>query len=359
MKAIVLVGGEGTRLRPLTYDTPKQLLPVAGKPMIERVLEHLAMHGVHEAVLSLGYLPDAFSKAYPDGIAAGVRLTYAVEPEPYDTAGAARFAAEAAGVDETFVVLNGDVLTDMDVTRLVRLHREQHAEATIALHPVDDPSRFGVVTTDADGRVRAFVEKPPRELAPTNRINAGIYIMEPAILERIPERTRVSIERETFPAMVAEGRLFAFSDHSYWLDTGTPAAYLQANHDLLTGVRGVPPLPKATEVADSVWVDGEAVIEGHVEGPSLLGDQARVARGAVIGQSVLGRCCIVEEGARVTRSVLMDGVAVGSRALVADSILGSGSRVGERGEVRGLSVLGQGAAVPPGTVLDADRVPAP
>ena len=244
MKAVVLVGGEGTRLRPLTLSTPKQMLPIVGVPMIERVLGHLASHGIDEAVLSLGYLPDAFMEAYPDGRVAGMGLTYAVEPEPLDTAGAVRFAATFAGIDETFVVVNGDVLTDLDLTRLVAFHRERGAEGTIALHPVADPSAFGVVPTDDEGRVTAFVEKPPRDEAPTNEINAGTYVLEPSVLDRIPEGGRVSIERETFPAMVRDRGLFARSDDRYWLDTGTPAAYLEANFDYLDGKRGpivVPP----------------------------------------------------------------------------------------------------------------------
>ena len=238
MKAVVLVGGEGTRLRPLTLSTPKQMLPVVGVPMLERVLGHLARHGVDEAVLSLGYLPDAFLEAYPDGRAAGVSLAYAVEPEPLDTAGAVRFAATSAGVDDTFVVVNGDVLTDLDLTRLVAFHRRVGAQGTIALHPVADPSAFGVVPTDADGRVTAFVEKPPRGEAPTNQINAGTYVLEPSVLKRIASSGRVSIERETFPAMVRDGVLFALSDEGYWLDTGTPSAYLDANFDYVDGRRG-------------------------------------------------------------------------------------------------------------------------
>ena len=209
MRAVVLVGGEGTRLRPLTLTSPKQMLPVVGVPMIERVLGHLASHGIDEAVLSLGYLPNAFMQAYPDGAAAGVRLIYAVEPEPLDTAGALRFAAKFGGITETFVVVNGDVLTDLDLTGLVAFHRKRGAEGTIALHPVDDPSSFGVVPTDANGRVTAFVEKPPRDEAPTNEINAGTYVLEASVLDRIPEGGRVSIERETFPAMVRDGSLFA------------------------------------------------------------------------------------------------------------------------------------------------------
>ena len=227
MRAVVLVGGEGTRLRPLTLTTPKQMLPIVEQPMIERVLGHLATHGIDDAVLSLGYRPDAFINAYPSGTIAGVALTYAVEPTPLDTAGAIRFAANHAGIDDTFVVVNGDVLTDSDISALIDFHRSSGAEGTISLTPVEDPSAFGVVPTDPQGRVEAFIEKPPRDEAPTNYINAGTYVFETSVLDRIPADRRVSIERETFPALVESGTLYALGSEAYWLDTGTPDAYLR------------------------------------------------------------------------------------------------------------------------------------
>ena len=278
MKAVVLVGGEGTRLRPLTLSTPKQMLPIVGVPMIERVLAHLGSHGVDEAILSLGYLPDAFKEAYPDGQAAGIRLTYAVEPEPLDTAGALRFAATYGGIDDTFVVVNGDVLTDLDLGSLIAFHRQSGAEGTIALHPVPDPSAFGVVPTDDDGRVTAFVEKPPRDEAPTNEINAGTYVLEASVLDRISPSGRVSIERETFPAMVRSGVLFARADDGYWLDTGTPAAYLQANRDLVSGLRqgaagpgpersGRPGVPRRARARSSGRSSGRRLSSATVRSP--------------------------------------------------------------------------------------------
>jgi mannose-1-phosphate guanylyltransferase len=199
MQAVILVGGKGTRLRPLTYAEPKQMLPILGEPMLESVMQNLARHGVTKAVLSLGYLPDRFQAAYPNGVVAGIPVTYAVEPEPLDTAGAIRFAALAAGIDDTFVVVNGDVLTDLDLTRLVSFHTSKGAKATLALHPVDDPSRFGVVPTDEEGRVVAFIEKPPRDEAPTNEINAGTYVLEPSVIDTIEADVPVSVERVTFP----------------------------------------------------------------------------------------------------------------------------------------------------------------
>ncbi|MGP8149637.1 MAG: NDP-sugar synthase, partial [Acidimicrobiales bacterium] len=242
MDAVVLVGGEGTRLRPLTYEIPKQMLPVVGRPMIAHVVEWLAGHGVDRAVLSLGYRADAFVEAFPTNQLSGVALEYIVEPEPLDTAGAIRFAADKAGVSGTFLVLNGDVLTEFDASALVEFHVARSAEASIALTPVADPSNFGVVPTDEAGRVIAFIEKPPLGEAPTNLINAGIYVLETSVLDRIPSGRRVSIERETFPELVSSGRLYALASDAYWLDTGRPHQYLQAQLDILWGRRvSLPP----------------------------------------------------------------------------------------------------------------------
>ncbi len=360
MRAVVLVGGEGTRLRPLTLTTPKQMLPVVEQAMVERVLGHLARHGIDEAVLSLGYRPDAFTEAYPDGVIGGVRATYAVEPSPLDTAGAIRFAARAAGIDDTFVVLNGDVLTDIDITGLVGFHRSHGADGTIALTPVEDPSQFGVVPTDADGKVTAFIEKPARDEAPTNLINAGIYVLEPSVLERIAPDVRVSIERETFPALVADGALYALGSDAYWLDTGTPAAYLRAHRDLLSGRRGTAPAPGAVEdpeLGAGVWVIGEVDAVPSTVVRSLLGHGASVASDATVADSVLGAGSVVEPGATVTASVLLPGARVAAGATVDSSIVGPGATVGQRCSVTGVSVIGAGAVTASGTVLDGARFP--
>ena len=273
MKSIILVGGMGTRLRPLTYEMPKQMLPLVGVPMIECVFEMLAPHGITEVILSLGYLPDHFIQAFPDGSIAGVKISYAVEPEPLDTAGAIKFAAEFAGVDDTFLVVNGDVLTDLDVTALLAFHRSHGAEATIALHPVEDPSRFGVVVTDDEGRVSAFIEKPPRDEAPTNLINAGTYVFEPSVLKRIDSGRKVSVERETFPVLAADGKLFAMADGAYWLDTGTPATFLQANIDVLNGR------------------DSDRIVKDLV-GTTWCHETSRVAASARMVNTVVDRDCV-------------------------------------------------------------------
>ena len=359
MRAVVLVGGEGTRLRPLTFTTPKQMLPIVELTMIERVLAHLASFGIDDAVLSMGYRPDAFLAAFPDDRCAGVRLAYAVEPEPLDTAGAVRFAARHAGIEETFLVVNGDVLTDLDIGALVGFHRARGAEATISLTPVDDPSAFGVVPTDAAGRVEAFIEKPPREEAPTNLINAGTYVLEASVLDRIAGDRRVSIERETFPALVEAGSCYALASDAYWIDTGTPAKFLQANADLLSGRRGdEAPVPHARQVGERVWYGAAGpVVDGTVEGPSFVGDAAFVAKGAQVAASVVGSGARVADGAVVRGSLLLPGAVVGAGAVVDGSIVGEGAVVGEHARLTGLSVVGGNAKVEPGSVLEAARLP--
>jgi len=355
MKAVVLVGGEGTRLQPLTFTTPKQMLNIVEVTVIERVLEHLADHGVTEAVLSLGYQPDAFITAFPDDRAAGVALSYAIDPEPLDTAGAVGFSARAAGVEEAFVVVNGDVLTDQDLTALVAFHRARQAEATIALTRVADPSAFGVVACDENGCVQAFVEKPAPGTAPSNMINAGTYVLEPSVIDRIPEG-RSSIERQVFPAMVADHRVFAWGSDAYWIDVGTPSTYLRAQLDLLDGVRGVAPAPDAVDHGRGVWTLGAPLVDGEVVGPSLIGDAAYVANGARVVRSVIGAGARVEGDAVVRDSVLLPGALVRGGAFVEHSVVGERAIVGEGSRLSDLTVVGGGTTVDAGQQLTAARL---
>jgi mannose-1-phosphate guanylyltransferase len=358
MRAIVLVGGEGTRLRPLTLTTPKQMLPVVDEPMIVRVLECLARHGVDEAILSLRYMPDAFIEAFPGQRAQGVRVIYVVEPEPMDTAGAVRFAAAHVGLDATFLVVNGDVLTDIDLTAQIEFHRERGAEATIALTPVPDPSAFGVVPTDERGCVTAFIEKPPAGQAPTNLINAGMYVLEPSVLSRIAAGGRVSIERETFPALVAEHSLYALASDAYWLDTGTPAKYLEAQLDIVAGRRVYASPPPSDETSPRVFVAAGALVEGELEPASYVGTGARVGAGATVRGSVVSTGAVVETGAKVIRSALLPSAVVSAGCLIEDSILGPRSHVGEHSRLVADSVVGADQRVAPGSDLAGARVPA-
>jgi NDP-sugar pyrophosphorylase family protein len=337
MKAIVLVGGFGTRLRTLTLRAPKQMLPVGGLTMLERVVAKLGSHGVDEVVLSLGYQPDAFTSEFPDGTCAGVRLVYAVEPEPLDTAGAIAFAARVAGLDERVLAVNGDVLTDLDVAELWARHEQFGGAATIALTPVEDPSRYGVVPIDTDGRVEAFIEKPDPGTAPSNWINAGTYVLEPSVLERIPAGINVSIERETFPRMLDQrGRLYAWAGDGYWIDIGTPEKYLAAHLDVLGGALGPVPVAGAQEVDPGIWLEPGAVVDPSTRlvPPVLVGRDAAVGPGAWVAGSTIGAGATVGYGARVTGSVLHAGAAVGRAAEVTDSVLGPGVVVPDAAVVR-------------------------
>jgi NDP-sugar pyrophosphorylase family protein len=356
VKAVVLVGGEGTRLRPLTYSTPKPMLPVAEVSIIERVVSHLGSHGIDEVVLSMGYKPDAFLAAFPEGTCDGVRLTYAVEPTRLNTGGGIAFAARLAGLDETFVVMNGDVLGDVDLTELIAFHRERGAEATIALTPVDDPSAFGVVPTDDRGRVTAFIEKPAADEAPTNNINAGFYVFEPSVIDRVPVDGVVHLESEVFPVMVAEGVLYGLASSLYWTDTGTPPLYLQASLDYVRGLRGDSPAPGAKEREPGVWTLGASVIDGNVVAPSLVGDAAFVAGGATVEESVIGGGCRIESGARVTGSVLLPGAVVRAGAVVDHSIIGEGAVIGAGAEVTDLTVVQGRASVADGASVAGGRI---
>lgn len=337
MHAVVLVGGFGTRLRPLTYTRPKQMLPIVNRPLIEHLVARLVEAGVDQVVLAMGYKPDAFREAYPDNRCAGAALHYAVEPEPLDTAGAIRFAAVHAGINERFLVLNGDVLTDLDLGKFASFHEEVGAEATIHLHPVDDPSRFGVVPTDDHGRVLEFVEKPAPGEAPTNLINAGTYMLEPSVLDRIADGRPVSVEQEIFPSIAAHGRLYATAGSSYWIDVGVPAQYLQAHLDILRRVPGA----------------------GSGDGRDAIAAGATIEPGATVELTSLGPGASVAAGARVQRSVLLPGAQIGPDAVVEDSVLGEGAVVEAGASITGESVVGDGEIVSAGAQLVATRLPAP
>lgn len=327
----MLVGGVGTRLRPLTLTVPKQMLPLVDRPMIEHVVGALGAAGIDEVVLSLGYRPDSFADAYPDAMCAGVRLVYAVEPESLDTAGAVGFAAKEAGISERFLVVNGDVLTDQDLAALLEQHDRTGAEGTIALTPVQDPSRYGVVPIDAAGRVEAFIEKPLPGEAPTNWINAGTYVFEPSVLQRIPAGRRVSIEREMFPAMVLDGTLFARQDDAYWIDAGTPEAFLKASFDFVDGHRGLHVAP----VHRGAVIDATAAVE----------------------HSIIMQRASVHAGASIHDSVVFPGATIASGAVVSGSIIGTGATIGAEARLDGLCVIGDGAEVPPSKYLVDARIP--
>jgi mannose-1-phosphate guanylyltransferase len=325
MQALVLVGGEGTRLRPLTDSVPKPALTLVDRPFLAYMVEWLASHGVSEVVLACGFLPDVLRAALGEDEHEGTGLAYVVEPDRRGTAGAFRFAADELGdrLEDRFLALNGDVLCDLDLTALLRAHQERGARATLGLYPVDDSSAYGLVECDDDGAVLAFREKTGEPVP--GEINAGTYVLERSVLDLIPPGREVSIEREVFPQLVGDG-LSALRLEGYWMDIGTPDRYLQASWDIL-----------------------ERRVQTRVEptAPGLMvGAGTEVASGARIGpRAVLAPGCRVEEGAELSGSVLLEGCTVGAGARVSDSILAAGVNVAPGAMLAG-AVIGQDGHVP-------------
>lgn len=324
MQAIVLVGGEGTRLRPLTATVPKPALTLVDRPFIAYMVEWLAGHGVSEVVLACGFLPDVLREALGEGEAEGVRIRYVVEPEARGTAGAIRFAADQLGeeLEDRFLALNGDVLTDLDLTALLGAHLERRARATLGLHPVEDSSAYGLVSTGRAGEVLEFLEKTG--VPAPGEVNAGIYVLERSVLDLIPAGREVSIERQVFPRLVGEG-LGGLRLDGYWMDIGTPDRYLQASWDILEGRVETQVEP----TAPGLLIDaGATVLEGAAVGPrAVLGPACRVEAGAEVRDSVLLEGCMVGEGARVSGSILAPGVDVAPGAELDAAVIGAREKV--------------------------------
>jgi mannose-1-phosphate guanylyltransferase len=330
MKAVVLVGGFGTRLRPLTETIKKELLPLVDRPILDHTLDRLASHGVHEVIMSSPYLESAFHP-FIEARQGDPKITWVTETEPLDTGGAIVNTLEFLD-DEPFFALNGDILTDLDLSAMLAFHNDRGAQVTIALHRVDDARAFGLVDTDADGRVLAFREKPADPIP--GDVNAGTYLLDPAVLRRWTPDRPISIEREIFPDVIAAGAdVFGFPGNCYWIDLGTPEKYLQAHRDMLAGeVRGLS--------YDAPWIAPTADVEAGatIDVASAVGAEARVA-----------------PGTRVERSVIHPGASLASDATVTDSIVGPGAHVGAGARVA-RSVLGAGSRVPDGVALADERL---
>lgn len=341
-EAVLLVGGHGTRLRPLTISTPKPMLPVAGEPFLTHVLARAAEAGVRRVVLATSYRAEVFEQAFGDGAKLGLELSYAVEDVPLGTGGAIRHAAAAlqSGPDDPVLIFNGDVLSGVNLPRLVGEHTRSGADVTLHLTRVPDPRAFGLVPTNSEGRVTAFLEKPQRrEEVVTDQVNAGCYVFRRSVIDKIPAGRPVSVERETFPALLAEGRMLrGVVDSEYWLDLGTPQAYVQGSCDLVLGHVSSPAVPQSG--GECLVLDGASIHpDAVVTGGSTVGAGASVGPGAVVHRSVLHEDVRIESGARVRDSVLARGAWVGAGAVLDDVVLGDHASVGPGNELlRGIRV---------------------
>ena len=333
MQALVLVGGEGTRLRPLTLTQPKPAVQLVDRPFIRFMVDWLGRHGVDDVVMACGFRAELLRRALGERTESGTEIRYVSEDEPLGTAGPIRLAADSGLLDERFMVLNGDVLTDLDLSALQAFHADRDAVASLALYPVDDPTSYGLVRRDESGAVRGFLEKPDPEEIDTDEINAGAYVLDRAIVDLIPPGRSVSIERDVFPRLVGQG-LFGLRLEGYWMDIGTPERYLQASWDIIEG---------------RVQTD----VETAGSGPFVAAG-AEVAADASVGpRAVVGEGASVGSGATVEDSVLLAGSRVGERASVTSSILAQRVAIGAGASVGAGSIVGEGAVVPDGAEVAA------
>lgn len=333
LKAVILVGGEGTRLRPLTNSLPKSMMPVLNYPFLEHTIAYLKSHGIENIILALSYHPDVIQDYFGDGSDFGVKLTYVVENSPLGTAGAVKNAEQY--LDGTFFVLNGDIFTDLDLGDMLAFHQRKRAKITIALSWVDNPCAFGVVETDDEGRIQRFLEKPGPDQVTTNWINAGIYIIEPEVLKHVPAGSHYMFERGLFPLLLEHSEpMYGYQYSGYWLDMGTPEKYLCLNCDLLLSKT------KSTLIdcsgADKVFCDREAFIHpsAEISGPVIIASRCQVGQGVTIkGPAIIASDCHVEEGAIIEETILWKGVRIGSGAILKQSVIGTGTRIEKNARV--------------------------
>ena len=348
MKAILLAGGKGTRLRPLTIHTPKPIVPIFDRPFLQFQLDLIKkVSEIDEVILSLNYQPRRIEEIFGDGGDTGLTLRYMVEPAPLGTAGAIKFAA--ANVDDSIVVFNGDVLTEVDLGAVIALHRERKAKATIVLTPVENPIAYGLVETDPRSNILRFLEKPDAQQITCDTINAGIYVLEPDTFDRIPSDVPYSIERSYFPSLIERGEAFvAYIYKGYWIDIGTPQKYMQVHRDIMDRRYHAAPFSGSQHECGVTCVSPKARVEdgATVEGPCFIDADVVVKAGARIGPySVIGRHCFIEEHASIERSIVWADTRISQEAIVRDSVLGRSCHVGRSAIVDSGAVLGDKSVV--------------
>ncbi len=341
MKGIILVGGEGTRLRPLTCNTPKPMVPVLNRPFLEHMIEHLSSHGIDDIILTLCYLPDHIQSHFGDGSKFGVKLTYIVEESPLGTAGAVKNIEDM--LDDPIFVFNGDIFTELDLTEMLSLHYKRGAKVTIALTPVNDPTIYGLVETDRDGRVRRFIEKPSWDAVTTNMINAGSYILEREVLEYIPPSSYFTFERGLFPGLLKMGEaVYGYPSNTYWIDIGTPERYMKLHHDLMLGGAF------REGVRDKLNIHPTA----EINGPVALGKDCVIGPGVLImGPTVIGDGCRIEEGSVIEGAILWRNVHIGNRVVLKNCIIADNTIAGDGCGIDDGSIIGENVIIGNGNKL--------
>ena len=336
-------------MRPLTTNRPKPLIPLVNRPFLDHILNSLRTHDIDDVVLAMSYLSENFEQAYGDGSHLGMRLTYVREEEPMGTGGAIKNVESHLNPGETFLVFNGDILTDLDLTDMLKMHKDNGSVCSISLTPVDDPSSYGVVDLDDNGRIQRFTEKPKREEATSNWINAGTYILEPEVLEYIPSGQHYMVERGLFPTLLSEGTpLYGYRTGAYWMDIGTHAKYLEAHVDLLAERLKYFIQPEGELFAEKVWAGEGTSIHGgaRLTGPVVVGRNCRISEGASLtGPLVLGDDCVVDEGAELQNMVAWNNVTFGFKSITHSCLIANNARIGEGAHLEGMSIVGDGATI--------------
>lgn len=345
MQAVILVGGLGTRLRPLTINLPKPMLPLLNRPFIEYVVRLLKNNGIDEVILSTGYLPTTFDCLVDDFAGFGVKLTCVSEAEPLGTCGAVKSIERM--LEGTFVVFNGDILTDINLTHLIDYHRQKKAIATLALTSVEDPTMYGLVPLSPDGHVEEFLEKPNWDEVTTDLINAGTYVLEPEVLQYAPAGENYSFERGLFPVLLEKGLpLFGFPSSAYWLDIGSPEKYLRAHFDLLDGK--IKTNAEGEEIRSRVWLGAGTVVSetANLFGPLIIGKNCKVGNHvSITGPTSIGDGCVIGDGVRIESSVILNDCELGGSSVIKNSVLGQKINVGRKVHIEEHSVLGDNMKV--------------
>jgi len=352
MKAVILAGGFGTRIRPLTYLNPKPMLPLVNKPFMHNFINWIKSHGIKDIILSTGYLPDVFKAYFGDGSSMGVKLTYVTEEKPLGTCGAVK-NVESYLDNESFMVFNGDVLSAINLTEMLKYHKDKKSDITIALTPVEDPTSYGLVPIDKDGRVEKFLEKPSWDEITTNLINAGTYIIEKKLLDLVPEGENYSFERGLFPNALEIGyRIYGFVSNAYWLDLGTPAKYIQAHQDILNGKTKFD-FP-GEEMFENIFVGKNTKFdkESTLSGPIVIGDNCIIEKGAVINPlTVIGNNCYISSQTSISGSVILNDCKIGNGCIIKDSILSFNVRIGNKVIIEENSVVGDNTIIEDNNIL--------
>lgn len=350
MKAVIIAGGLGTRLRPLTYNTPKPIVPVANRPLVVHQIEHLVKHGIDEVIINLHYLSNEIKKILSDGKEWGIKIRYSIEEEPLGTAGAVKNAAKYFD-RKPMVVFNGDILTDINLSKMIAYHREKKALVTIALTEVEDPTAFGLVLTDREGRVKSFIEKPSWEMVTTRHINAGTYIVDPRIFEQVPRNEPYSFERQLYPQLLQQREpVYGYLSDAYWIDIGNPEKYIEAHRAILRNEVAVKIYGTRTD--GKVWVGKDVQIQPSAKllGPSIIGEKVRIWKNTEIKDYVvLGDGVLVGESSSLERVIVWKGTKIGSHVRLSDCIIGKDCMIDDDVIISHKLVLADGSVIKRGT----------